>query len=335
MANKERYFLNGVGLAAITTLLVIVLGAYVRLTDAGLGCPDWPGCYGHWLGVPEGTAEIEKAQTVYPGWQVSVDKAWNEMIHRYFAGGLGLIILSLTIFALIARLQRSKAMLFLLGLVIFQALLGMWTVTLLLQPVVVVAHLLGGFALLALLWWLYLDRWFGANRSPPISTPFYKTTVVALILLVLQIMLGGWTSSNYAALACIDFPLCQGQWLPQANYHEAFQFSAGDRNYEYGVLDSPQRTAIHFSHRLGALIVTVFFVVFLTRLFVTGSVLIKRVALAISALLISQITLGISNVIFSLPIVIAVLHNAVAALLVLSLLLLFRVLQSQPCNYKR
>ena len=145
----------------------------------------------------------------------------------------------------------------------------------------------------------------------------------------MQITLGGWTSSNYAALACIDFPLCQGQWLPAANYREAFILLGGERNYEYGVLDSPQRTAIHFLHRLGALIVVVFFTVFLTKLFIRGSGLIKRVTFGIATLLVAQITLGISNVIFSLPILIAVLHNMVAALLLLSLLLLLRVLKSQ------
>lgn len=335
MANQERYFLNGIGIAAIVTLLVIVLGAYVRLTDAGLGCPDWPGCYGHLWGVPEGQTEIEKAQQIYPGWQVAIDKAWNEMVHRYFAGGLGLIILLLTIFALIARLRHRKTMLVLLGLVVFQAVLGMWTVTMLLQPVVVVAHLLGGFTILALLWWLYLARWFNSDTVVSVPSPFYKTTVVALILLVIQITLGGWTSSNYAALACIDFPQCQGQWWPEANYKEAFQFSGDDRNYEYGVLDSPQRTAIHFSHRLGALIVTAFFVVFLTKLFIHGSPLIRRVALGISILLVGQIALGISNILFSLPIVVAVSHNAVAILLVLSLLLLLRVSRSQSLSQRQ
>ena len=328
--DKARHFLNGIAIAAVVTLLVIVLGAYVRLTDAGLGCPDWPGCYGQLLGVPQVQDEIEKAQQAYPGWQVEVDKAWSEMVHRYFAGGLGLIILFLTIFAFITKHHRRNTMLFLLGLIVFQALLGMWTVTLLLQPMVVVAHLLGGFAVLALLWWLYLDRWFEARRSESWAKPFCKTTVIALILLVMQITLGGWTSSNYAALACVDFPLCQGQWLPEANYRGLFQFFGDDRNYEYGVLDSPQRTAIHFTHRLGALIVTVFFIVFLARLFIQDSVLIRRVALGIAALLIVQIALGVSNVIFSLPLAVAVMHNAVAALLLLSLLLLLRVLKSAP-----
>ena len=326
---NKLYFAKGVGVALILTMLVIVLGAYVRLTDAGLGCPDWPGCYGQLLGVPQQPAEIEKAEQIYPGWHVEVDKAWAEMVHRYFAGGLGLVILFLTMFAFVANRQRRGLMLFLLGLVIFQALLGMWTVTLLLQPLVVVAHLLGGFAVFSLLWWLYLDRWFDSTRTAVKTHPFYKVTLFALIFLIIQITLGGWTSSNYAALACVDFPLCQGKWVPDANYREAFQFLGGDQNYEYGVLDSPQRTAIHFIHRLGALIIAVFFAVFLAKLFMQGSALIKRVALGIAGLLIIQITLGISNVIFSLPLAVAVLHNATAALLLLSLLLLLRVLKSE------
>ncbi len=325
---NPSYFLKGIGVALVLTMVVIVLGAYTRLSDAGLGCPDWPGCYGQLLGVPEQPAEIAKAEQAYPGWRVEVDKAWIEMVHRYFAGGLGLIILILTAFAFIVVKQRRGFMLFLLGLVTFQALLGMWTVTLLLQPLIVVAHLLGGFTVLALLWWLYLDRWFEPKRATAHNKTFYKITLVALVLLVMQITLGGWTSSNYAALACIDFPLCQGQWIPEADYRGAFRFLIDERNYEYGVLDSPQRTAIHFSHRLGALIVAVFFVVFLAKLFIQGSLLIRRVALGIAALLAAQIVLGISNVVFSLPLTVAVLHNAVAALLLLSLLLLLRVLKS-------
>ena len=325
---NTSYFLKGVGVALVLTMLVIVLGAYTRLSDAGLGCPDWPGCYGQLLGVPEQPAEIEKAEQAYPGWRVEVDKAWIEMVHRYFAGGLGLIILMLTVFAFITAKHRRGLMLFLLGLVTFQALLGMWTVTLLLQPLVVVAHLLGGFAVLSLLWWLYLDRWFEPKQATVQNKAFYKITLVALVLLLMQITLGGWTSSNYAALACIDFPLCQGLWIPDADYQGAFRFLVDEQNYEYGVLDSPQRTAIHFSHRLGALIVVVFFVVFLTKLFAQGSALMRRVALSIAALLVVQIMLGISNIVFSLPLAVAVLHNAVAALLLLSLLLLLRVLKS-------
>ena len=325
---NTSYFLKGIGIALVLTMLVIVLGAYTRLSDAGLGCPDWPGCYGQLLGVPEQPAEIEKAEQAYPGWRVEVDKAWIEMVHRYFAGGLGLIILMLTMFALIVTKHRRGLMLFLLGLVTFQALLGMWTVTLLLQPLVVVAHLLGGFTVLALLWWLYLDRWFEPKQATVQNKAFYRVTLVALFLLIMQITLGGWTSSNYAALACVDFPLCQGLWIPDADYRGAFQFLTDDQNYEYGVLDSPQRTAIHFSHRLGALIVAVFFVVFVAKLLIQGSALIRRVALGIAALLVVQIVLGISNIVFSLPLTVAVLHNAVAALLLLSLLLLLRVLKS-------
>ena len=325
---NTSYFLKGIGVALVLTLLVIILGAYTRLSDAGLGCPDWPGCYGQLLGVPEQPAEIEKAEQAYPGWRVEVDKAWIEMVHRYFAGGLGLIILILTAFAFMVAKQRRGIMLFLLGLVTFQALLGMWTVTLLLQPLVVVAHLLGGFTVLSLLWWLYLDRWFKPKPTAVHNKALYGVTLVALALLVMQITLGGWTSTNYAALACVDFPLCQGAWIPEADYRGGFRFIIDERNYEYGVLNSPQRTAIHVTHRFGALIVAVFFVVFLAKLFIQGSASIRRVALGISALLIAQIVLGISNVVYSLPLTVAVLHNAVAALLLLSLLLLLRVLKS-------
>lgn len=312
--------------------LVIVLGAYVRLTDAGLGCPDWPGCYGQY-GVPQDAATIDKAQKDFPGWRVEVGKAWREMLHRYIAGILGLLILAMTIMAFWIRHPRRKLSLGLLLLVVFQAVLGMWTVTLLLQPIVVVAHLAGGFAVLAMLWWMVLDNWLLAERQSS-ATKLSSAVLIGLLLLIAQLLLGGWTSANYAALACPDFPLCHGQWWPEANFSDAFQYLSIGPNYQYGVLDSPTRTAIHISHRLGAVLLTAYFTILLLTIFVKQRARkIRRVVLTTAIIFICQLLLGIANVIFSLPLVTAILHNSVAAILLLSSLLLLRVLKSPENRY--
>ena len=204
--------------ACALALVVVVLGAYVRLSHAGLGCPDWPGCYGHLLGVPESTQEIEQANTAYPQRVVESDKAWKEVIHRYLAGALGLVIVFLAFLAIKNRnapRQPIRLPVFLVGLVIFQALLGMWTVTLLLKPVIVMLHLLGGLAISSLLWWLFLTtKPMTVDEQQSTITSMRPIIVFGLLLLVGQIILGGWTSANYAALACPDFPTCQGQWWP-------------------------------------------------------------------------------------------------------------------------
>ena len=203
-------------IAACLALFVVVLGAYVRLSDAGLGCPDWPGCYGT-LTVPQSESAIAHAETAYPDQPVEANKAWKEMIHRYFAGTLGLLVLAIFVLGWRARKEIKVSPwlpTFLLILIVFQAALGMWTVTLLLKPVVVTAHLLGGMATLGLLTWL-AHRHLGI-----VSTGFSHADNLrfwarwALVILFLQIFLGGWTSTNYAALACTDFPTCHGVWMP-------------------------------------------------------------------------------------------------------------------------
>lgn len=330
MANSNSVFRNIAFLACGIALIVVVLGAYVRLSDAGLGCPDWPGCYGHLLGVPESNQEIDLANDTFPQRAVETDKAWKEMIHRYLAEALGLLILLLAFTAIIQRKkpkQHLKLPILLVGLVILQGLLGMWTVTLLLKPVIVMLHLLGGLTILSLLWWLVLN-------SPKKQTTASQQTlvggigllpliVVGLILLIGQIILGGWTSTNYAALACADFPTCQGQWWPETNFKEAFVFWRGlGTNYEFGVLDNPARTAIHLSHRIFAIVVAGYW--FFTIMFALRSHCntIRKSAIAVIVLLIAQIGLGISNIVFHLPIAVAVLHNAGAALLLLSVVTL-------------
>ncbi len=313
-------------LATLLTLAVVVMGAYTRLSDAGLGCPDWPGCYGHLLGVPESSSEIDQANQEFPERAVEIDKAWKEMIHRYMAEGLGLLILILAFLAIKNRKQAGQALwlpVFLVGLVIFQGLLGMWTVTLLLKPVIVMLHLLGGLSILALLWWLVLQP--AASQTTTSNTPLTSILLVGLFLLVVQILLGGWTSANYAALACPDFPTCQGKWWPATDFKEGFVFWRGlGQNYEFGVLDNPARTAIHLSHRVFAIVVAIFWIVVLFRIMMSklSSSNMRQLAIITLLFLLAQIVLGISNVVMSLPISVAVMHNGGAALLLLSVVTL-------------
>ena len=309
-----------VSLARIGTLLaliVVTVGAWVRLTDAGLGCPDWPGCYGH-LVVPETLPGAIASDPAFAARPLEPEKAWSEMIHRYLASSLGLICMLLALMAWRHRRepgQPTKVPAVLLALVIFQGLLGMWTVTLLLKPVIVVAHLFGGFSTLALLFWL------GRFRTAPIwANRSLKTlAVVATAALVGQILLGGWTSANYAALACPDFPTCQTQWWPGvADFEEGFVLWRGiGIDYEGGVLEHPARVAVHFAHRLGALVAALLVGAFALRLALQPSSRSDGVLILIA--LVAQIGIGISIVVLGVPLAVAVAHNGVAALLLLTL----------------
>lgn len=312
--------------AVVLALCVVMLGAWVRLSDAGLGCPDWPGCYGNLL-VPQSGEAVSAANQAYPERPVEAHKAWKEMIHRYLASALGLVILSLATLAFMNRRHSRQAVVLpvlLVGLVIFQGLLGMWTVTLQLKPVVVMGHLLGGFATLSLLFWLVVsssDRF--RNQGSP--SRWLWVSGLGLILLLGQIALGGWTSSNYAALACPDFPQCQQQWWPKAmDFDEAFVLWRGiGQNYEFGVLEHPARTAIHLTHRIGALVVTTYLLFLGWRVWRgERDSMVRKAAVVVLGLLVAQVSLGISNVIFGLPLYVAVAHNGVAAMLLLSLILL-------------
>lgn len=312
-------------------LCVVVLGAYVRLSDGGLGCPDWPGCYGH-IGVPESADAVATANANFDR-PVEAHKAWKEMIHRYFAGTLGLLIAFLTIQALRRKakvLEDQRGLLVGLSLlVIFQALLGMWTVTLLLKPLIVTAHLLGGLLTLSGLWVLALRTNKLCNDGES-GVGAYKTLgTIAMLVLVVQIFLGGWTSTNYAALACTDFPTCHGEWWPETDFGEAVVMWRGlGVDYEFGVLENPARVAIHLTHRIGALVTFLVLQFFLIRLFMSGLSTVRKPALAIQVLLLTQLTLGVSNIVFSLPLLVAVAHNGVAALLLLAMIAMNRQLRS-------
>lgn len=324
----------------LLAIVVVVLGAFTRLVDAGLGCPDWPGCYGHLL-WPNETHEIQKAEAAFPDAPVELDKTWPEMVHRYFAGTLGLFVLAIAIISFRNHKQTPhqnipyKHALFLLALIILQGAFGAWTVTLKLWPKVVTAHLLGGFATLSLLWLLGQrlggERWvLSANQYNRLLTlrPFL---VVATVLVILQIALGGWVSSNYAALACPDFPQCLGTWLPPMDIQKGFNvWQDIGPNYLGGQLDNHSRTAIHFFHRIGALIVLIALLIQGYLLYRINTSIIRRWVLLLWAVLFLQLALGVSNIIFALPLAVAVAHNAIGALLLLVMVsLLYRVFTAQ------
>src|ERR1700741_4890909 len=257
--------------ALLLCAVVVVFGAYVRLSDAGLGCPDWPGCYGQ-LTVPTAPEHVAAAQQQFPQRPLEHAKASKEMVHRYLASTLGLLIVGLALLSFRDGVPRALPRV-LLALVVFQGLLGMWTVTWLLKPLVVTAHLLGGMTTLALLGWMFLEQrrpGTEVQASPPTKAPATGprwAAGLALALLAGQIFLGGWTSSNYAAAACPDFPTCQHHWWPQLDVKEAFTLWRGlDVNYQWGVPDNRARVTIHFIHRLGALVVSAILLVLAGRL---------------------------------------------------------------------
>ncbi len=308
----------------VLTFLVIVAGAYVRLEDAGLGCPDWPGCYGQLLGVPDEVHEVARAEQAYPGSPVDPARAWTEMFHRYLAGALGLLIFAIAVIAWrrgneIGRLPGLATVL--VAVVAFQATLGMWTVTLLLKPAIVTLHLLGGMTTLALMTWLTLREIDPPAAPATAARALRPWAALGLAVLAAQIALGGWVSANYAALACPDFPACHGRWLPEMDFAHAFHVLR-----ELGVtaagapLSHDALVAIHWTHRLGAVVT----VLYLGALAVRG---LRVPALALYsglllALLLAQAALGIANVLARLPLGIAVAHNGGAALLLAALVML-------------
>ena len=328
---------NRLALAAtLVAGVVVLLGAWTRLVHAGLGCPDWPGCYG-FLTVPSSAEDVATAAMRFPDHEVVTAKGWPEMIHRYFASSLGLFIVGLTLLSFRVRKLHPqikvpvKHCLGLLILVICQGLFGMWTVTLKLWPQVVTTHLMGGFATLSLLYLLYL-------RTSPRGSIGYSDVIqsfvaigklkslaaLALVFVIIQIFLGAWTASNYAALACgSDFPTCQSTFWPEMSFSGGFNFlQEVGPNYLGGLFDNESRVAIQMVHRLGALIVTCFVMYLLWRFKAVANELSSRQRLAakwVFFLLWLQVILGISNVIWLIPLPIAVAHNGVGAALLLSL----------------
>ncbi len=342
-APKARAMANWATFSVLLAVVVIMLGAWTRLVDAGLGCPDWPGCYG-FITVPQSDSHIAIANARFPDTPVDVAKGWPEMIHRYAAGTLGLVVFGLAATAI--RQRRSgvpfKLPLFIAAFILLQGAFGMWTVTLKLWPQVVALHLLGGFTTLSLLTLLVfrLRKFSAGQTAPSTAAPSEpnkaekSTSILAgfrpwlfggLLLIVMQIALGAWTAANYAAVACTELPTCQGQWWPDGmDFQHGFDITQHvGPNYLGGQLTADGRVAIHVTHRVGALVVLGYFAVLL--------ILIRRrdhnrklqgpMGL-VAAALVAQITLGLANVMFYIPLPIAVAHNAMGAGLLLSVIYL-------------
>jgi cytochrome c oxidase assembly protein subunit 15 len=369
-----RHFHRIAWLAVALTLCVIVFGGFVRLSNAGLSCPDWPTCYGRatWPTVP---SEIKHptAEQVRP---LEVHKAWREQVHRHAAAVLGTLVLILALLA--ARRRRfgiaqilgasmlvaagiplymygytyealaiaalgelillfaalrwnnddlSRIATLTLMIIVFQALLGKWTVTYLLKPVVVMAHLMGGMTTFALLTWMAWRATDLPVRIAGASTMRYWL-IGALVVLAIQIGLGGWVSANYAALACgNDFPTCVGKWLPPADFREGFVLWRGiGVDYEGGVLDGASRIAIQLAHRAMAVVVTLYLLVLAVKLIRTPGLWFTGVLLALLTCV--QVGLGIANVVAGLPLWVATAHNAGAALLLFVLVSLLARLRA-------
>ena len=370
MSSRSFKVLRGLSLlAAVFALGLVMFGAFVRLSNAGLSCPDWPTCYGQ-VTWPEHAHEIARADAAFPQRPFETHKAWREQVHRFLAGTLGVMVLVLALLAswrkraarlrviagaafaaagvglymhgehrwssLLAAcaialplwaaigLKRPaawKICVLALAVIIFQAMLGMWTVTLLLKPMVVMGHLLGGMATFALLAYAAL-RFAGVGATDERLADLRRWVAIGIVLLACQIALGGWTSSNYAALACGygpgSFPQCLGQWLPATDFHQAFvPWRAIGVNYEGGVLDMAARSAIQITHRLGALVVAVYLGWLALRAARRG---LRGYGIAIALALVSQLLLGIGNVYLGLPLPVATAHNGMAALLLFTLL---------------
>ena len=324
MINIKHFSLFSIFFAFI----VIALGAWTRLVDAGLGCPDWPGCYG-FVFFPTSGEQIAIAESRFPMFPYEIDKAIPEVVHRYFAASLGLLAIAQMIMAFRTNTTRSiKALTtFLFLFICLQGLFGYLTVSLKLLPIIVTGHLFGGFITLSLFFYVFLHT---SGILSKIHVPQIRgLAITALIALILQIFLGAWTSTNYASLACADFPTCHGSYWPNMDFKEGFDlFHEVGPNYLYGQLENDARTAIHYMHRLNAILVALVYGLLVFRLFKAG---VGQLASALSIVLVTQISLGIMNVVFVLPLYVAIAHNLVAAMLLLTTLSVLFITRKNNC----
>ena len=325
---RLKWFRRAAFAATLLCAIVVVVGSWVRLTNAGLGCPDWPGCYGHIhpAQAAERAAEITAANPDRP---FDYQKAVNEMVHRYIVGTLALLVVGLAVFSVVNRRDPAQPRVMpwiIVALVLVQALLGMWTVTLLLKPLIVTLHLLGGLATLALLWWLALPP--ARRELKAAERPVRRLALAGLVVLIAQVWLGGWTSTNYAAAACPDFPTCQGSFWPPMDFRNGFILWRGlGIDYEGGVLDAPARVAIHYTHRLGAYLTAIVLALVVAGAWRRGqSSAAKLAAGAIAAAVALQITIGMNLVWKGFPLWLGTAHNAGAVLVLLSTVALLRAL---------
>ena len=327
-SKKLTWFRRTARFAAFLALVVVVVGAWVRLTDAGLGCPDWPGCYGH-VHPAQLADKVAAINAANPERPFDYQKALNEMVHRYIASTLGLLIIALAVMSVRNRRDPAQPRVLpwiLLATVVLQGLLGMWTVTLLLKPLIVTLHLLGGMTTLSLLWWLSLvpER----RDLKAAERRVRRLAIVAMALVVVQVSLGGWTSTNYAAAACTDFPTCQDSWWPQMDFGNAFVLWRGlGIDYEGGVLDAPARVAIHYAHRLGAYVVAlVLFAAGVAAWYRAQTRPLRLAAVGMLAALALQLLIGMNLIWQGWPLWLGTAHNAGAAVLVLAMVTLLRFL---------
>lgn len=328
--------------AILLTAGVIMLGAWTRLADAGLGCPDWPGCYGH-LNVRHAIAHVNAVNSENPGALREAHKTIPEMVHRYFASTLGLVIIAITALAWANRRDPRQLLALptaLLVLVICQGILGKLTVTMGLQPTIVMLHLLGGFTTFTLLVWLLASiyRWPRFLNDCDVLS-LRKLTLASVLVVVAQIALGGWTTANYAAVVCTELPICEDGWTDHLDFEEAFTFWGHEHDqpdYEFGVLENDARTTIHVLHRFGAIAVMLLVGLLVLKVLVRARChFYRNFALVIGALLAIQIGLGISNVVFVVPLPVAVAHNFGALVLLVSLVLFARAIFTRAEHAKR
>jgi cytochrome c oxidase assembly protein subunit 15 len=313
----RAFALSLVNCAVVLVLLVVLMGGWTRINDAGLSCPDWPGCFGQ-MTVPNTAAQIDSAAQLFPEIEVVQAKSWLEMIHRYLAGTLGLLILALAVIAIYLKDGRNYPYILsfsLLALVVFQALLGMWTVTLKLLPIVVTAHLFGGLLTTVLLLLLRdkiistsskMKRWNSANY----------TVFIGLILLFMQILLGGWTSSNYAAWGCSDWLGCNPNLDIDYDFYSAFTVGFDSTySHEGGTLALEERGAIQITHRIGAMIVAGYFIWMYFAM--ARHHLWAKACLWLVYLTIAQIILGLMNIALAVPSVLAMAHHLLAVIMLI------------------
>ena len=314
--------------ATLLCAIVVVVGAWVRLTNAGLGCPDWPGCYGH-LHPSQVVARAAEINAANPDRPFDYQKAVNEMVHRYIVGALGLLVLALAALSVSNRRDPAQPRVLpwvIVVLLVLQALLGMWTVTLLLKPLIVTLHLLGGLATLALLWWLALPP--ERRELKAAERPVRRLALTAMAVVLVQVSLGGWTSTNYAAAACGDFPTCHGSWWPEMDFRNGFVLWRGlGIDYEGGVLDAPARVAIHYAHRLGAYVTAFVVLMLVAGAWRRGQTRATRAAATAVAIALGlQIAIGMNLIWKGWPLWLGTAHNAGAVLVVLAMVALLRYL---------
>ncbi|WP_018916267.1 COX15/CtaA family protein [Vreelandella zhanjiangensis] len=316
LERRLKWLLHLSLLGTLLTVLVILVGAWTRLVDAGLGCPDWPGCYGRLL-VPDS----DHAALHHPDVPLDASKAWVEMIHRYIATLLGLLVVSVLALGWPFRKQPQYPWFIsiaLLATILVQGAFGAFTVTLKLWPQVVTLHLLGGLSVLLLFLWLHL-RIRGVVEQKPLSAQRLNIWWgMAAGLLIVQLALGGWVTSNYAGIACQDIPTCNGQWWPAMDISEGFHLTQTvGPNYLHGQLHAEARVAIHFMHRMGALLLGIALLMLWYRhrraCHVAGPLGL------VVAIYVFQALLGVANVLMWLPLWLALLHTAGAVLLTVSM----------------